>query len=735
MMNKIPAVIDLVLVGGGHSHALFLKMWAMNPVAGVRVLLISDVTHTPYSGMLPAHIGGVYSFDESHIDLRSLAMYAGAEIVVAEVRGIDPQKKAVHLVNRPDIRYDYLSINIGSSPDFSNVSGKSKNIIPIKPVTKFLNKWEEIKEFVKTGEVKSLGVIGAGAGGVELCLWMRAVLGSKIEIHLVQKADKILPGHNSQVRKILIKLLKSKKIHIHVSETMIDCDDVKLICKSGLEIKVDRIIGVTNAKAPEWPREAGLDTNEKGFINVKSTLQSTSHESIFAAGDIAHIFEHPRAKTGVFAVRMAKPLYDNIKRSILGQQLSNYTPQKYYLNLIGTGDGKAVASRRFLASHGQIWWKLKDSIDRKFMNKLNNLGPMADSDVIPDIKLDEARVLNEKQALKCLGCGAKVGGSVLSRSLGRIKKEEVEPEIEGIVTDWRTLEDGAVFSVQGKSIVSSIDYFPALFDDPYLLGRVATLHAFSDSFAMGADPHSCLLQAQVPMMKDELMEETLYQMVKGVFYEINKMPARLLGGHTTEGILGIGLQVNGTLTDIYNKKGMCEGDKLVLTKPLGIGILFAAQMQAKTKGRWIDDAIATMLSSNQTASRLAIKHGVSAMTDVTGFGLLGHLHEMLVPGSKLDVKVNLDSLPILDGAIQMSEAKIKSSLFDQNKMLSYESLKGKTTGSLALLGHDPQTSGGLLCFVKQENESAFLSDLKASGYHSAETIGSVVRGTNQIELL
>ena len=729
-MEMTPAVLDLVLLGGGHSHALFLKMWAMNPIKGVRVSLICDVTHTPYSGMLPAHIGGVYDYDQSHIDLRSLASFANCQYIKAAASGLDLKSKTISLEDRPDFHFDLLSINIGSFPNLEHIKTNDVPIIPIKPVSPFLNEWQKIKA---DSSISSLSIIGAGAGGVELSLWMKKVLGPEVEIHLIQKNKTIMPTHHPRVRKILHSILQKRGIHLHLQEEGIEFTGKELICHSGLKVKTDRVFGVTNASPPSWLKNSGLERNEKGFIKIKPTLQTFSDPTVFAVGDIAHMVKHPREKTGVFAVRMATPLFENIRRMIFEESLKDYIPQKNYLNLIGTADGKAVASRRFLASHGSTWWNLKDKIDLKFMAKFQGLeGMMDDSTGEPLLK--EAKFLNEKKKMKCLGCGAKVGGSILSKALGRIKSEEPQVKIEGVITDWRTLEDAAVLSIPNQKIVTSLDYFPALFDDPFLLGRLAALHSFSDCFAMGADPHSCLLQAQVPMMKDSLMEETLYQLVKGVFYEINKMPASLLGGHTTEGPLGVGLQVNGVIDKPIFKKTQSAGDKLILTKPLGTGVLFAAQMQGKTKGRWIDDAIETMLTSNQKAAQILASTGCSAMTDVTGFGLLGHLNEML-SGDEVGAQVYLDSLPCLDGSLAMTEQKIKSSLYEQNENLSLGRIQGKVSSTLARLGHDPQTSGGLLAVVSADQENEALKQLHTAGYQHACTIGEIIKDTNSINLL
>ena len=169
-----PIAKDLVLIGGGHSHAIVLRMIGMKPIESVRVTLISDVTHTPYSGMLPGYISGLYSYEESHIDLRKLANFAGAQFVKAKVIKFDPDKQEVYFADRPSLSYDVASINTGSVPEMESVDGAHEYAVPAKPTPVFIKAWKNILELSKNStDQLRLAVVGGGAGGVEISLSMQ----------------------------------------------------------------------------------------------------------------------------------------------------------------------------------------------------------------------------------------------------------------------------------------------------------------------------------------------------------------------------------------------------------------------------------------------------------------------------------------------------------------------------------------------------------------------------------
>ncbi len=369
----------LVLIGGGHSQAIALKQWGLNPLSGVDLTLVSDVEQTPYSGMLPGHVAGFYSYEETHIDLRSLAQYAGAKLICDRAIGLDTQSNKI-ICEDHQLEYDYLSLDIGSTPQALTVPGVSKYAIPAKPVPAFLNAWDKLKQSAAANPRKplSIAIIGGGAGGVELALNMQTGLKeilldqNALEIHLIHRGKQLLSGHNDWVSNKLTKILR-QRIKLHLQQEVTEVLSDRVICQSGLEIECNYIFWVTQAAAPKWIRESQLKTDDRGFILVADTLQSVSQPNIFAAGDIATMTNYARPKAGVFAVRQGQPLFENWQNILTGQPLQDYTPQDKYLALIGTGDKKAIASWSSFGWRSTLLWWLKDYIDRKFMHQFVGL--------------------------------------------------------------------------------------------------------------------------------------------------------------------------------------------------------------------------------------------------------------------------------------------------------------------------------------------------------------------------
>ena len=351
-----PIVKDLVLVGGGHTHAIVLRMWAMNPLSGVCLTLITNLADTPYSGMLPCHISGLYTFEESHIDLRPLTRFANCRLLMDTAIGLDLANQRVQCANHPPVAYDVLSIDTGSTPATLQVPGAAEYATPAKPVPDLLAEWRTLTEQVAQTPDRpvAIGIVGGGVGGVELTLNMQARLQSILQqagqplgnltVHLFHRGAEIATGRNPWTRKHLQKLLMRRGIQLHRRENVVVVEKGQgnsrrrwVRCESGLAVACDRVFWVTNASAPEWIQSSGITRDAAGFILVSDTLQSLSHANVFAAGDIATMANHPRPKAGVFAVRQGKPLAKNLRRYLIGQPLKPFTPQKQFLNIIDTG--------------------------------------------------------------------------------------------------------------------------------------------------------------------------------------------------------------------------------------------------------------------------------------------------------------------------------------------------------------------------------------------------------------
>lgn len=363
---------NLVFLGGGHSHAIVLRRWQMHSLPNTRLTLLSDTEKAPYSGMLPAHVAGLYSYDQIHIDLPHLAQLAEAKFYQDKAIGLDLERKQILCLNRPPLPFDTVSIDIGSTPATFTVPGAKDYAVPAKPVPVFLQHWEQFLQAVEAtpNQPRTLAIVGGGAGGVELALNMQQRLqqnSDKVSIHVFQREPELLPRHGKWVRRHLQNLLSQRGVTFHLGETVSEVLPDKVRCESGFTLETDIVFWVTQASAPDWIEESGLATDERGFILVNQYLQSVSHPFVFAAGDIATIQDHPRPKAGVFAVRQGKPLFQNLQRTVLDKPLKPYRPQRFYLSLIGTGDQSAIASWGPLGFHSPLLWRWKDRIDRKFM--------------------------------------------------------------------------------------------------------------------------------------------------------------------------------------------------------------------------------------------------------------------------------------------------------------------------------------------------------------------------------
>jgi selenide,water dikinase len=760
-----PILRDIVLVGGGHSHVVVLKSFAMNPMAGVRLTLICTDTHTPYSSMLPGYVAGHYGYDDVHIDLGKLCAFAGARLYKAEVTGIDRAAKSVLCKGRPAVAYDVLSINIGSSPQVQSVLGANEYAVPVKPIAQFNERWLALlaraslsytQQGLQASEPLRIAVVGGGAGGVELLLAIQHRI-KNARFSLFTDGAALLPTHHKAVQKRFAQVLADRGVAVHLNTPVTQVDAHQLHSYAE-RFAFDEVMWVTQAGGAAWLMDTGLALDSRGFIEVNDCLQSTSDANVFAAGDIANMVNHKLEKAGVFAVRQGMPLAKNLRRSVQGVALKPYRPQKRWLALISLGDKQVVASRGALwglftalgvggqNASGGLLWRWKDWIDQRFMRRFSEFPAM---DEKPKVLADSSVKLTSEEslqaisaaAMRCGGCGAKVGATVLSRALSSLNPIERDDVLIGL----HAPDDAAVLRVPaGKAMVHTVDFFRAFIDDPYLFGRIAANHALGDIFAMGAAPQSATAIATLPPGLEAKVEATLRDMMQGAVEVLNAAGCALVGGHTGEGKeLALGFAINGlvdiasdgtTLPRTMTKGAMRAGDVLILTKPIGTGTLFAARPLGKAKGRWIDAALVSMQQSNQAGAACLLAHGATACTDLTGFGLLGHLVEMTKP-SGVDAEINLAALPLLDGAEACVKAGITSSLQSANVRLrrAIKNQEAFASHPRYPLIFDPQTAGGLLASVPADRVDGCVAELKALGYAHTVIIGRVLPMGDAVE--
>ncbi|MBT8434918.1 MAG: selenide, water dikinase SelD, partial [Gammaproteobacteria bacterium] len=618
MQNKdSPITSDLVLIGGGHSHLFVLRHLAMNPQPGLRITLVTRDLHTPYSGMLPGFVAGHYDFGEAHIDLLPLARFAGVRVIHAEVTAIDAERKQITITGRPSLDYDLLSINTGSRPTSPLLESQQNDQFAVKPVDRFIDSWHRLEQrLLESDRDLQLAVIGGGAGGIELTLslhYRAAQLARRqagLKFLIVTDRDELLPGHNKRARQMFVDILKRRSIRVYYQHRVTEFRDGFLQGDFEAPIAADTAIWVTHASPADWLPDSGLALDDNGFIALNPCLQSVSHDDVFAAGDVGAVADYPRPKSGVFAVRQGIPLARNLILKYQQRALRPFRPQAQFLSLISTGDRFAVASRGPWAFQGKWCWWLKDRIDRKFIRRFSELPDMTS---VEDDSGDIA-------PMRCGGCGSKVGSEILERVIDQIgQKYDISNDC-----GLEHPDDAALIRVPaGRELIQSIDHFRSFIDDPYLFGRIATNHALSDLHAMGVDAHSALVIANVVYGSEDKQSQDLYQLMSGVVETLQQNATLLVGGHSGEASqMSCGLSVNGFARpeDLILKNGVRPGDLLVLTRPLGSGVLFAADMQGKARGDWLDAAIEQMLMSSREAASCLREFRASACTDVTGFG-------------------------------------------------------------------------------------------------------------------
>jgi selenide, water dikinase len=727
MRSAGPFAQDLVLVGGGHAHVHVLKRFGMRaPAAGVRVTLIARDLATPYSGMLPGYVAGFYRFEECHIDLVRLARFAGARLIHDEAIGLDRSARHILCRSHPPIRYDLVSLDIGSTPRLDAVPGAAEYTTPVKPIAGFAARWEALLARAQSGGRVRLAIVGGGAGGVELALSAQHRLaqllgGSAPEVVLITR-EGLLPSHNQRVRRRFAALFAARGIRTVTDNPVVRVEPGRLIGADGTAIAFDEALWVTEAAGAPWLAATGLPLDGRGCLVVDECLRSPADDAVFAAGDIATMPAYPHEKSGVYAVRAGPPLADNLRRALADRPLRRAVPQKRALALIGSGDGKAAASRgRVFAAYGRSLWRLKDWIDRRWMRRYTELPAMAAADG------------EDESDMRCGGCAAKVPADVLARAVARLGAASNDAVAIGLASP----DDAALLAFPGAPpLLQTVDFFRAMVGDPYLFGRIAANHALGDVYAMGGTPETALAIATVPPARPAIVEHDLFHMLKGGSEVLEAAGAVLVGGHSAEGAeLALGFAVTGRIRPgnhdggrLLRKGGLQPGDRLLLTKPLGTGVILAAEMRGRASWRSYEAAIAAMLQSADAASACLLAHCATACTDVTGFGLLGHLREML-SASGVDALLDPAEIPALDGALALLAAGLTSSLHAANQtelaVLASDS-SGRDAAATALL-LDPQTAGGLLAGVPAEHAGACVAELRRrGGYPHAAEIGVVV---------
>jgi selenide, water dikinase len=372
-------VRNVVLLGIGHANAHVLWMWRRRPPAGAQLTCISDEPVATYSGMLPGVLAGQYPPERMEIDLARLTATAGARLVVAEVSGLDVGRQEVLFADRPAVPFDALSVGIGSLPSFEGVQVvDGARLLPIKPMQTFLSRLDRKlldAAVERRGAPIRLAIVGGGAGGLELtfCLpaRLRALFGEDVRFDLtvVTADERLLPGSLRATARRVEHLLERRGVQLLASTPVVRVDGAVLTFRDDTCLEADAILWATGAAAPPLLARCGLPTDARGFLLTNETLQTTGGAPVFAVGDTGSIAGAPTPKAGVYAVRQGPVLWENLQRTLSGRSLRRYAPQRGFLRLLNTGDGRAIGEWKGLSCEGAWCWRLKDFIDSRFIAK------------------------------------------------------------------------------------------------------------------------------------------------------------------------------------------------------------------------------------------------------------------------------------------------------------------------------------------------------------------------------
>jgi len=705
----------LVLVGGGHSNVLLMQKWLMHPnlMPNHPISIISRDSHLVYSAKFPSVIANLIPLEESLIDIASFAKSAKVAFIQDEVKNIQFKSNQIILKNRPKINYSDLVINCGSrtkiSRQFEDLV-EEKIACPIKP---FYESYKYILEEDKFDSVDELPfvIVGSGLAAVEIAFALRRRWRYRPLI-LVCKLEKLSHQFKFWLKNFKIKL------------------------QSDIKFNYKKILLCTGNAPHVWIKNNHLRLDSRGRIITNPNLTIERFSNVFAVGDCAYSGNSKLTSSGILAVKAVKSLANNIKNNSIRKKLKNWYPQKKGLqivNLFNDGNQTAFAIYGGLIIGPNInLWKLKNKLDNDFLNKLK-----------PPLMLIDS----SKENIDCRGCASKVSQDILNQALK-----------ESQLTDYAENPEDAceIFNNKKEIILQSIDGFPALLSDPWLNARITTLHACSDLWACGAKLSSAQVLISLPKVNSDYQNYLFSQSLKAIKSTIEELGGKLLGGHTFEtrnfvskpyelGI-DISLSVQGILKNSqkpWQKNGMKPGDIILLSRPLGVGIIFAAQMQNINLFSSTNILYKNLITSQQILVdqiyQIQNKLGeniISGATDITGFGLIGHLREMIISSNlerknknlkKLRAVLNLMALKAYPNVMELIRNGVRSSLFDGNKKI-YSEIVGKDFNKREIifaeadnLSHDqindrldllldPQTCGPILISCQPKFRKYFTKD-------------------------
>jgi len=693
---------SIVLLGGGHSHVQVIKKWAMHPLPGVELILVSAGAGAPYSGMLPGRLAGWYTDEEMHFNLPAICARAGVAFIDDRVMAIDPVRREVHLAGRAPLAYDIASLNVGIEPEVPPGAGGHPRVMRVKPIGTLLAQWEQLWRDQPEGDWL---IVGGGAAGFELAVIAALKCrerGVKIRLHLLDSGERVLSAHGARVAARAESLLAEMGVQVHHRARIARFAGDQAMAEDGREFSFSQALLATGAGAPAWFAASGLPVDERGFVRVDDQLRVEGFADLFAAGDCIHFSAQPLPKSGVFAVREGPVLFENLVRAVKKQKLKTYRPQRRTLALITSGEKRALLSYGGVALEGEWLWRWKDRIDRRFMERFG----VAEAP-------SGAMEINT-----CGGCGGKLGAREVGQVVERLKAQAAfTPLLPARVEDAGWIETNAL----------SVDGFRTFTGDLHWLGEVAVHHALNDLYASGAGPAGATIFAGLPAAVPARRSAQLLQLMTGVLQALGGHGAKLINAHSAESAeTMIVVTALGTGPGPVSKSGARVGDVLILSKALGTGAVLQGLMQGRISiPGWSE--LKAVLGQHHGLVAPLTREFVSAGTDISGFGLLGHLNEML-EGTGVAAELDVARIPSMREFSRMDRLGVRAFLTAGNRADFGSRVEGALSAADWHLLCDPQTHGPLLFCVGAEAADRVLSLLHDNGFAQAAVIGRIRAG-------
>ncbi len=354
----------LLLLGGGHAHALVLLRLRDFISQNLEVVLLSPGPAHTYSGMVPGVVAGHYAAADAQIDLARLAGEAGAELVQGRLLRLDPAEKQAHLANGDALAYDVASLNLGSLPDFFAVPGAGEHAVAVKPFETFFERWRDL--LANGPPAPRIAIVGAGAGGVEVAMAMKFALdrrGTGGSVTLYSDRNAFPPAVAARIG----RAIDGFAIQLQAGTPVTALESGPCVVSSAGRADFDAVFWTAGAAPLPLLRESGLATDARGYALVDVSLRSVSHPDVFAAGDTASVEGLSITRSGVYAVRQAAVLAENLKRIVRGAPMLDYAHREANLALISCGGKYAIASRGGWSTEGRWAWRWKDWLDRRWI--------------------------------------------------------------------------------------------------------------------------------------------------------------------------------------------------------------------------------------------------------------------------------------------------------------------------------------------------------------------------------